>query len=50
MERPTPAAPLQVGLSSPSTKPKSRPHTGAVAKMKPVLAALVRLTPKVNVV
>jgi hypothetical protein len=42
--------PLQVGLSSPSRKPKSSPHTGAVAKMKPVLAALVMLTPKVKVV
>src|SRR5215210_2284914 len=43
-----PTIPLTVGRSSPRTAPRRSPHTGAVAKIKPVLAALVRLTPKVN--
>src|SRR5215213_6456897 len=50
MESPTPKTPQRVGRSRPSTKPRSRPHTGAVAKTRPVLAVLVRLTPKVKVV
>jgi hypothetical protein len=50
IENPTPSMPLGVGLSSPSIEPKSSPHTGAVAKIRPVLAALVRLTPKVKAV
>src|SRR3712207_5684370 len=45
MERPTPSTPQRVGRSSPSTEPSSRPHTGAVAKTRPVFAVLVRLTP-----
>src|SRR5215212_7325246 len=48
MERATPTTPLPVGRSCPSTEPKSMPHTGAVEKIKPVLAALVVLRPKVN--
>src|SRR5215211_5175371 len=36
--------------SSTGIEPKSSPHTGAVAKMRPVLAALVKLTPKVKAV
>ncbi len=48
MESPTPSTPLRVGCSRPKTAPSSSPHTGAVAKMRPVLAALERLTPKVK--
>ena len=40
--------PLAVGLSRPSREPRRRPHTGAVAKIRPVLAALVRLRPNVK--
>ncbi len=42
--------PLKEGRSSPSAKPKSIPHTGEVVNTSPVLAALVRLTPKVKAV
>jgi hypothetical protein len=49
-ERATPRTPLQVGLSNPSANPSRSPHTGAVAKIRPVLAAVVMLTPKVKAV
>jgi hypothetical protein len=41
----SPRMPLRVGRSRPSTAPRIMPHTGAVAKIRPVLAALVMLTP-----
>jgi hypothetical protein len=39
-----------VGLSSPNIRLTNSPQIGAVAKMRPVLAALVMLTPKVKAV
>jgi hypothetical protein len=39
--------PLSRGCSSLNTQPRSMPHTGALAKTRPVLAALVKLIPKV---
>src|SRR5918998_1766667 len=47
-ESASPRTPLLVGRPSPSTAPRSRPHTGAVAKMRPVLAGLGRRTPAGN--
>jgi len=48
MDSPTPNTPPRVGRSNPSAKPSSKPHTGAVAKTRPVLEVLVMLTPKVK--
>ena len=48
MEIPTPRTPFQVGRSRPRLAPRSNPHTGAVAKIRPVLPALERLTPNVK--
>ncbi len=50
IESPTPTMPLRVGLSNPSIRLRNSPQMGAVAKMRPVLAALVMLTPKVKAV
>jgi hypothetical protein len=50
MESSTPIMPLSRGRSSLSTQPRSMPHTEAVAKTRPVLAALVKLIPKVKAV
>src|ERR671916_2907790 len=50
MQSPTPTMPFQPGRSSPSTKPRTIPQTGAVVKTRPVLAALVRLMPNVKAV
>ena len=48
MESPTPSTPFHVGRSRPRVAPSNNPHTGAVAKIRPVLAALERLTPNVK--
>src|SRR5215216_2519744 len=50
MQSPTPTMLFQPGRSNPSTKPRTIPQTGAVVKTRPVLAALVRLMPKVKAV
>jgi hypothetical protein len=48
IERHTPMMPLHVGFSKPNMAPKTSPHTGAVAKMRPVFEAEVMLTPNVK--
>src|ERR671913_514272 len=48
MESPTPSTPFHVGRSRPRVAPSNSPHTGAVAKIRPVLPALERLTPNVK--
>jgi hypothetical protein len=48
MESPTPITPFKVGRSRPRIAPSNNPQTGAVAKIRPVLPALERLTPNVK--